>query len=42
MGETSGEEGLGEVGSVGVEVMRVTADSPLPDCQRERDGALCG
>ena len=41
-GITSGEEGLGEVCSVGVEVIRVAADSPAPDGQRKVDGATGG
>jgi hypothetical protein len=38
----SGEERLGEVDSVSVEVMRVAAGSTLPDGQREGDGVLGG
>ena len=34
-GITSGEEGLGEVGSVSAEVIRAAADSSPPDSQRE-------
>ena len=41
-GINSGEEGLDEVGSVGIEVMRVAADSPTPNGQGKGDGALGG
>ena len=41
-GITSGEEELDEVGNVGVEVIRVAADSPPLNGQREGDGALGG
>jgi hypothetical protein len=37
-----GEEGLGEVGDIEVEIIRVTADLPPLDGQREGDGALGG
>ena len=39
---TSGEEGLDEVGGVGVEIIRVAADSLPPDGQRGRDGEFSG
>ena len=39
-GIISGEEGLGEVSGVGVVVIRVGADSPPLDGQRNGDGAL--
>ena len=39
---TSGEEGLGEVSGVGVEVIRVTTDAPPPVGQREGNGAFGG
>ena len=41
-GITSAEEGLGEVSGIGVEVIRVTADAPPPDGQREGNGAFGG
>ena len=39
MGDTFGE-GLGEVAGVGIEVIRVAADSPLWNSQREEDGVF--
>ena len=41
-GITSGEEGLGEVGGVGVEVIQVTADVPPSDGQKVGNGAFGG
>ena len=41
-GINSDEGGLGEVGSVGVEVTTVAANSPPSDGQKERDVALNG
>jgi hypothetical protein len=41
-GITSGEEGLGEVSGVGVEVIWVTADTPSLDGQRVGNGAFGG
>ena len=41
-GMTSGEEGLGELSDVGVEVIWVTADVPPPDGQRVGNGAFDG
>ena len=41
-GITSGEERLGEVGSLGVEVIRVAADLLLPECHREGNEAVGG
>ena len=35
-------EGLGEVGVLGVEIIRVTADLLPPDGQREGDGVFSG
>ena len=40
-GIRSSEEGLGKVGRVGVEIIRVAADSPPPHGQRKEDGGLC-
>ena len=40
MGKSSGKEGLGKAGNVGVEVIRVAANSLSPDDQREGDGAF--
>ena len=40
-GITSVEEGLGEVSSVGVEVIWVTADALSPNGQRVGNGAFC-
>ena len=42
MGDNLWWEGLGEVGSVGVEVIRVVADSLPLYGQRDGDGALRG
>ena len=42
MGKSSGKEGLGKAGNVGVEVIRVAANSLSPDDQREGDGAFGG
>ena len=41
-GVNPGEEGLGEVSGVGVEVIRVIADAPPPDGQRVGNGAFGG
>jgi hypothetical protein len=40
MGITYGEKGLSKVGTVGAEVIRVTADSLPQDGERKRDGVL--
>jgi hypothetical protein len=40
MGITLGEEGLNEVVSVGIEVIRVAGDSPHLDDQRKADETL--
>ena len=39
---SSGEKGLDEIGSVGVDVIRVAADSAPPDGQIKGDAALGG
>ena len=39
---TSGEERLGDVGSIDVKVIRMTGDSSSPDGQRVEDGVLGG
>ena len=41
-GITSAEEGLGEVSGVGVEVIWVAADTPLPDGQGVGNAAFGG
>ena len=41
-GITSGEEVLSEVGSIGVEIIRVAADSPNLDDQGKGYGVLGG
>jgi hypothetical protein len=42
VGITSGEKEFGKFGDEGLEVIRVAADLPPLDSQREGDGALCG
>ena len=42
MGDNLCEEGLGEVGSIVEEVIRMAADIMPPDGQREEDGSLDG
>ena len=42
MGITFGEEGLSEVGSVGVKVIRMAADLPPPDGEGKGNGVLGG
>ena len=41
-GVTYSEEGLDEVGGVGEEVIRMAADAPPLDGQREGDGVFSG
>ena len=41
-GNLLGDEGLGEVSGVGVEVIWVAADTPPPDDQRVGNGAIGG